>query len=152
MKAAILLASFILGITAAPISPSPAISDAIISSFSASTNEGGPGASISFGVDIPGTVSRTHCAYKDTTSGEKLPDVSAADSACDDSRVTWQFRQDPTRPGAEGITGSSSPSGPTSPSPSDITSGSPPTSRWMRRPARPSIRARPTLLSSWIFD
>ncbi|KAI0424144.1 hypothetical protein F5Y09DRAFT_151781 [Xylaria sp. FL1042] len=98
MKCLTVLTALLLGATASPVRQRQT-TQANISSFSASTNTNGDGATIGYDLEIVGIVN-THCSYSDSTSGSKLPDVGQ--TPCDNPVVRWQFRQDPSLPGSEG--------------------------------------------------
>ncbi|KAI0416106.1 hypothetical protein F5X98DRAFT_200420 [Xylaria grammica] len=98
MRYLAVLTTFLLGATATPVRQRQT-TQAKVSGFSASTNTYGNGATIDYDVEIAGLVN-THCSYSDETSGPKLPDVQQR--PCDDPAIRWQFRQDPSQPGAEG--------------------------------------------------
>ncbi|KAI1111998.1 hypothetical protein F5Y14DRAFT_423295 [Nemania sp. NC0429] len=98
MKYTAIFSSLLLLATASPVRQRQT-KQANISNFSASTSTAGNGASIAFDVEIPNQVS-TRCSYVDETSGSTLPTVDQ--TPCDNDSVKWQFRQDPSRPGADG--------------------------------------------------
>ncbi|KAI0523743.1 hypothetical protein F5B22DRAFT_415157 [Xylaria bambusicola] len=98
MKYFAVLTTLLLGATASPVGKRQT-TIATISEFFASTIVNDDGASIGFHFAIKDEVS-TRCHYSDKTSDAKLPDVPF--TKCDDGTVRWQFRQDPSRPGAEG--------------------------------------------------
>ncbi|KAI5927520.1 hypothetical protein F4810DRAFT_648168 [Camillea tinctor] len=98
MKSTTILSSLLFTLaSASPIAR--ASSEIDVTGFTAQTNPNGDGASISFTVTIPTTsISSTPCTYADVTSSNHLPDVPM--TTCADSSLRFQFRQDPTQPGA----------------------------------------------------
>ncbi|KAK8050072.1 hypothetical protein PG994_011802 [Apiospora phragmitis] len=73
-----------------------------IAGFAASTESARPAAQFTFTVSIPGEdATTTSCSFHGRAAeGGLLPDV--AWRACDDAAFQWQFRHEPSRPGASG--------------------------------------------------
>ncbi|KAI0005837.1 hypothetical protein F4779DRAFT_620828 [Xylariaceae sp. FL0662B] len=100
MKSIAAIASlFLVAVSAAPVEQRQTPTEFDITKFSANTKPHGDGAFISFDIAIP-SVKSTTCSYADTTSVSQLPAVSMR--PCDDAAFEWQFRQDPSQPGAQG--------------------------------------------------
>ncbi|KAI2635267.1 hypothetical protein GGS21DRAFT_73288 [Xylaria nigripes] len=99
MRYLALLTPFLLGATAFPLKQRQINTQANVSGFTASTSEGN-GAFFAYDLQIEDVVN-THCEYSDDISVSNLPNVPQVN--CDDPAVRWQFNQDPSRPGTEGL-------------------------------------------------